>query len=428
MLLSLWVLYLVVFPLLAVQPDVAWKNLKGQWVESVLAWIAGYGAVRLLGRQGPTIWQLGLASAFPLALHLSLCLAAWIGLFGDNYLVIEDFGTAWRALMHEAGSGFGAVLTPRDFPIGFRGVEPMHGNLGYAASQAIVLFGVCFFLAWRERNQKMMYVAMLGIAVCFASILIARSRGAILFSALVLLAVVLSYHFKWVRGKNRNERLRLPTAWLAGAIGLFCVLTLIAYQSVRHDPRWQSMVDKIQIGLMLDEPTDVLCNGVPLAAESDIRSRLQGRSPDYVEDVLGGLKGQDGGRILLMRAGVQLALENPRGIDGSRQAYQKLMEAKCGHVPQLHFAHSHQSWIDLSLALGWAGGGLFAAVLFYFMRDGWLSMSRPGADCWATVMFLLCLFWAVRGLVDSVYREHYLQMQAVLIAYSYWRMKLAKVS
>jgi len=425
--LLLWVLYLFAFPLLAVQPGAAWQNLKGQWIESILAWLAGYGAVRLLGRKGPDLWLLGMASAFPLMLHLALCLAAWLGLFGNDYFTLDTLEAFWHALVNQARSGFDAVGRPRDFPLGFRGVEPMHGNLGYAASQAIVLFGISSFLAWREHHQKRMYMATLAIVVCFASILIARSRGAILFSILMLLALVFVRHFKWPRMQARisETRLSVPKLAAVGVVAL-CLLALLAYQSVRHDSRWQSMRDKVQAGLLLEDPVDVLCNGLSATVESDIRSRLQGHSPDYVGDVLEGLKGQDGGRILLMRAGMQLVLDHPRGLDGSRQSYQKLMEEKCGHVPRLHFAHSHQSWIDLSLALGWIGALLFAAVLIYFMRDGWLNISNPGVEGWATAMFLVCFFWSIRGMVDSVYREHYLQMQAVLTAYAYWRIKLVK--
>lgn len=339
-------------------------------------------------------------------------------------MAIEDFGTAWRALVQQAENGFSVVLTLREVPIGFRGVEPMHGNLGYAASQSIVLVGICIFMAWREHSPRKMYLATLAVALCFASILIARSRGAILFSTLMLLSVMLTCSVKWTREQAGYALPRFSKRWMYGAAGLFFALAFLAYQSVRHDQRWQSMADKVQIGFMLDAPAEVLCNGVSTADEANIRNRLQGHSPGYIDDVLSGLKGQDGGRILLMRVGTQLVQENPRGFDGSRQSYEKLMVEKCGHAPQLHFAHSHQSWIDLSLALGWVGALLYAGVLLYFMRHGWSNLQRPDVKGWATALFLLCLFWAARGMVDSIYREHYLQMQAVLIAYAYWRVRL----
>ncbi|HCY15342.1 MAG: hypothetical protein A2Z93_03615 [Curvibacter sp. GWA2_64_110] len=428
--LALWALYLFVFPLFAVQADVAWQNLKGQWIESLLAWLVGFGAVMLLGRQGPSLWALALASAFPLAIHLSLCLFGWVGLLGEDYQSLDTLGGIWHAFSRQLHTGFEAVGKWRDFPLGFRGIEPMHGNLGYAACQAIALFGICFFLAWRERNQRRLYLATLAIAICFSSILIARSRGAVLFALLVLLVTGAVYRFRWSPVSMMDSGMKktgpLSIKWSIGVIGALCMLILVAYQSVRHDARWHSMMDKVQLGLFLENPLDILCEGLPLEVESRIRDQLADHSPDYIDDVLGGLKGQDGGRLLLMRAGLGLVFEHPNGLDGSRQSYQKLMENKCGHTPRLHFAHSHQSWIDLSLALGWVGVLLFAGVMFYFMRQGWRSMENSNFLAFGTALFLLSAFWITRGMVDSVYREHYLQMQAVLLAYAYWRIQLAK--
>ncbi len=428
--LILWVLYLLFFPLWAEQPDVAWQNLKGQWIESLLAWFVGFGAVLLLGQNGPSLWSLAVASAFPLAIHLLLLLFGWTGFLGEGYQSLDTLGAVWHALISQFHAGFEGIGKWRDLPLGFRGVEPMHGNLGYAACQAIALFGICFFTAGREKNQKKLYLAALAIVLCFLSILIARSRGAVLFALLMLLATVAVYRFKWSPAPTTHLKVeksgRLSAKWAIGAIGALCLLVLVAYQSVKHDTRWHSMVDKVQLGLHLDRPLDILCEGLPSEVERQIRSGLAGQSPAYVDDVLEGLKGQDGGRILLMRAGLDLMLENPNGLDGSRQSYQKLMERKCGHIPRLHFAHSHQSWIDLSLALGWVGALLFAAVMLYFMRQGWRSMGSSDFVAFGTALFLISAFWIARGMVDSVYREHYLQMQAALMAYAYWRIQHAK--
>jgi len=427
--LVLWVLYLLFFPLLAVQPDVAWQNLKGQWIESVLAWVVGFGAVMLLGQRGPGLWSLALASAFPLAFHLLLCLFAWFGFFGNDYQSFDSLGEIWQAYIRQIQSNTSMTWQWHDFPIGYRGIEPMHGNLGYAACQAIALFGVCFFVAWRERDQKKLYFATLAVVLCFLSILVARSRGAVLFGLLVVLATGAVYRFRWKPAPAAHTKVeksgRLSVRGSMGAIGVLCLLILVAYQSVAHDPRWHSMVDKVRLGLFIEKPTSILCDGLPLELDNEIRRGLVGHGPEYIEDVLEGLKGQDGGRLLLMRAGLDLVLENPKGLDGSRQSYQKLMEKKCGHVPQLHFAHSHQSWMDLSLALGWVGALLFGCMMFRFMHEGWRYTDNPALVTWATALFLISSFWIIRGLVDSLYREHYLQMQALLLGYFYARLKLS---
>ena len=61
----LWIGYLIVFPFLAIQGDVAWVNLRGQWFQSILAFVVGSGAVMLLGKRGPGLWALSFASSFP---------------------------------------------------------------------------------------------------------------------------------------------------------------------------------------------------------------------------------------------------------------------------------------------------------------------------------------------------------------------------
>jgi hypothetical protein len=171
----------------------------------------------------------------------------------------------------------------------------------------------------------------------------------------------------------------------------------------------------------------LLCNGISQESEALIRAKFSSRDPGYVDALLNGLKQQDGGRILLMRAGFDLMLENVRGLDGSRQSYRKLIEAKCGHEPALQFAHSHQGWIDLALGLGWAGLVIFGMMMGNFLFVGWHHLDKAKADVgeWAMALFLISAFWMSRGFADSVYREHYLQMQMLLLCYLYGRLILA---
>jgi hypothetical protein len=191
-----------------------------------------------------------------------------------------------------------------------------------------------------------------------------------------------------------------------------------------RDLRWQTMVDKMRIGLAQEQPAKVLCDGLSAADEKKIRQDFADRDTAYVDDLIDGLNTQDGGRIMLMRAGVSLVLENPRGQDGSRISYQKLMAQKCGHPPRLGFAHLHQSWMDLSLALGWLGAALFAGVLYSFARAGMGAITRPAIAPWALALTVISVFWFMRGFADSLYREHYLQMQALLMAYLLGRMRI----
>lgn len=410
-----WCVFLLLFPLWAVYPQEAWANLRGQWGQSILAWIIGFGAVWVLGRRGPGLWSLALASALPVLIHIVTVLAGWTGLLGPDLPVFLSFNEAWNRLLSNAGA---PVI--QSFPLGFWGIEPMHGNIGYAACQAVALFCVLSFFSWRAGQWQRLFWSGLMIGLCLASTLAASSRGAFLYAVLVVLLAVVFYYTKLRNAGNSFQahvqyRLRmLPVVGVSIGFGL---VAFFAAAAMSNDIRWQTIADKVRLGLAQPEPAKILCEGLSPQTEQQIREDFGGHGEAYAQNLIGGLNGQDGGRILLMRAGVDLVLEHPRGIDGGRSTYMGLMAEKCGHQPKLGFAHLHQSWMDLALALGWAGALLFAWVLLYFFWFGWRALGSTEMASWALALALISAFWLLRGFADSLYREHYLQMQAFLIAY-----------
>jgi O-antigen ligase len=297
--------------------------------------------------------------------------------------------------------------------------------LGYPGDQAISLFCASLVTGWLAVQARSRWKPVLGIAVCLLSVFVAQSRGGILFSFLLLLLAGSTYWLKMRSEPVAAAVRRGPSrqALLTGLVVVLGVIALgsVAVQSVRNDSRWKTMADKVTLGLQYENPAQLLCDGPSAAYEASIRQKFAD-NPQYAEDVIYGLKVQDGGRILLMRVASQMVLENGRGLDGSRDSFKKLIAEKCGHVPVLDFAHSHQGWLDLALALGWAGLVLFATVLFFFLRKGWQSLSQAGVRHWAFALFLVSAFWIARGFADSIYREHNLEMQFLVISYLYARM------
>jgi hypothetical protein len=418
-----WIGFLILFPLWAVQPDVALFNLRGPWMAYILTWLLAYGAIAVLGSQGPGLWMLALASAAPVLLHLFLTLLAWAGLLTPTFYADPSFLTLWDSSREIVGGG----MLPhwQAFPWGFHGVEPMHGNIGYASSQAVALSFVCLCIAWRARNAKGIALSALLIVLCFLSVIIAASRGAVYFGLLLLLIALLTYVRveKQLGRKVGAPRSNVNTAKLI----VVCLVALISiasfvYVKGRDDVRWYSMWDKVEIGWSTDNPLGVLCSGLSDSNLKKIKQKYQGKGQDYTHALITGVEGQDGGRILLMRAGAQLVLENPWGLDGSRQSYQKLMLEKCGHQPKLAFSHAHQAWINLALALGWLGASIFAVMMGYFVVLGWKNIGNPNQWPWAMALFLISTFWVLRGFTDAVYQDHYLQMQALLLAYLFARL------
>lgn len=429
--LLLWVIYLCAFPLWAEQPATAWENLRGQWGMSIAAWIIGAGGILLMGRRGPSLWQLGAASAMIVMLHLLMTLLAWSGLLGANVpsdLPLAQMLTAVRSVISGNGA---ASWSWQSFPWGFRGFDPMHGNLGYTATQAIILFMCCLVFAVQRRRLATAGLAGLGVFFCFISVVIAHSRGAVLYGLLMTLMTGLVFYLRCHRpltgstpqAQAQAQARHAPRKQLIMMLALLGVLMLAAVFSFKNDQRWHRMLERVQVAFVISDPVSFICNGQNDNTLKEIHEHLVKRDPAQTASLLEGLK-SDGGRILLMRAGVVLLQDVPLGLDGSRFSYQKLMNVRCGHPPVMDFSHAHQGWLDTAFALGWLGAGLLLTVLMCLAGVGWRYMRDPITAPWALPLFLLAVFWILRGFADSVYREHFLQMQAVLLAYVCARVML----
>lgn len=414
----LWVVYLCIFPFWAEQPEPAWVNLRGQWGLSIAAWLIGWGGVLLMGRQGPSLLHLALASGVLVLLHLCMTLLAWSGLLGTAVPADMPLTQMWRSLL--------SVLEKtqewnwQTFPWGFRGFDPMHGNLGYTANQAMVLFLCCLLLAWSGHMFRIAGLAAVAILACFASIVIGYSRGAVLYGLLMVVLALLVFQLR-LRARAKDGTVAPRPVWKQGQLALLwtvlACLTVVAALSFKKDPRWHLMVDKARVALFLvEDPIRFLCDGPDESMLQRLRDETQHRGPAYLSELIDGLSG-DGARVALMRAGLVLVAEQPWGLDGSRASYKKLIEAKCGHPPVMVYEHAHQGWLDTALALGWAGSGLLWLALCALAWHGWRGLRSASEGPWALALLLLSVFWLARGFADSVYREHLLQMQGVLLGY-----------
>jgi len=424
--LVLWVVYLCLFPLWAPMQAVAWENLFGQWGESIIAWIVGFGAFIVLYNRGPSLISIGIASAFSLIVHLVLSALALMGFFSENFYQKRTLAGLVDEIYAWGHGGLTWMNFHNPLADGFNGVEVMHGNLGYASSLAIIIFSSALFNAYKENSQSSILTCIAAIVLCFLSLFIIRSRGAIIFGAIFLtITLVLNYYRckknqlisnSWSEGKSNFVNLSLLVFLV------FLVLGTVGYKSIKNDYRWHSMKDKVVAGVQINDPFETLCNGLSSTDELGIRNSLKGESQEYVDDVIFGLRGQDGGRILLMRVGVDFVLENPFGFDGSRHSYKNLMIEKCGHIPSLTFAHTHQSWMDLSLAIGWVGVALFASIFINFAIFSIKKFRDSKNIDLLVVLLITSIFWFTRGFFDSLFREHYLEMQALVLAYIYIKL------
>jgi len=358
----------------------------------------------------------------PVLLHLMLLPLRITGLLQGGFEAEQGLSVLWSTLINLMLHPSTMTLQWQSI-IGFRGIEPMHGNIGYPACQTIALALGCLIQARRSGSRRGVMSAWGLIALCLASGLLASSRGTVLFAVLLLLFAALVAPFVHSdRGHGLSsvgayaEHRAIWQVWVFVVASALLLLALFL-NVVRHDVRWQTTISKIELGFMVGNPLKTLCKGVQPIDRERIHQMAQGQGPEYEQELLLGLEGQDGGRVLLQRVGVQIVLENPWGLDGSREAYEKQIKNKCdGHTPVLAFSHAHNAWINLALSTGWLGAVLLASVFVSFALRGWRGLRTPGADAAAGVtLLLLAVFWLVRGIGDAVYQEHYLQMQAIML-------------
>ncbi|ARV17460.1 hypothetical protein AEP_00500 [Curvibacter sp. AEP1-3] len=409
----LWCVYLLIFPFIAPNPAGAWSNMigKGMWGESILTWLLAWGAFLILGAKRLTLWVLALVSAVPVFIHLGLTVLAWAGVLQPTFY--ED------PSLQAAGQSLWAVLqdvtllqTPLPaFPLGFRGIEPMHGNLGYPASQAMCLGLAVMFAARQQGKHRRVIEAGALVALCFVSVVIAQSRAAAYFGLLILAMACVVYVVS-VRVQRKPLRLGRGVGLVMAGVGGLCLVFF--YHVVSHNPVWYSMGDKVALGFQIERPKDLICDGFTSATSDFVRQSHPDKDQAYVESLIDGLRG-DGGRVLLARVGADLSATNPWGWSGGRDAYEYRIAQMCGHVPAMNYSHAHNAWINLILAVGWVGAILYAWVLLRFTKSGWTALKQEQTWAAGLALLLLSIFWLLRGMVDAVYQEHYLEMQAFFL-------------
>lgn len=422
-----WIGFLMLFPLWSGNSSVAWEGFIRQWGVDILTWALALCAV-VVFRERLSLWVLAVVSAFPVFLHLALTGLAWCGLLTQEFKVDPSLGALWGVVQ-------GIYDDPEyllqfkwgGFPWGFRGVEPMHGNIGYSACQAIVLATASGFGAWQSRNSRGVFWSLGLIGLCLFSVVVAASRGAAYYGVLMLLlgfaAYLLVARTKRTVESSQRKRRSLGVA----LVSITLILVLAVASKLRHEERWYSMWDSAAIGWTISDPTRVLCEGPTDAQLQEIKSKYSDRDPVYLAGLITPLSG-DIGRVLMMRAGLNLVLEHPLGGDGTRQTYEKLMHAKCAHIPTFNFAHAHQAWVNLSLSFGIAGGVLYALVLYAFGAYGWRLLSADFYSPHGMALLLLAIFWGLRGLSDAVFQDHYMQMQAFYLLYIYLSLDNVKIA
>lgn len=373
----LWAVYLCLFPLISDSSVTAIGSLFGQWGRGLVAMLVGAGVASIFYRKNRgAAFYLGLVSAFSILVHLYL-------------FSVKAWATS-------------------SIPWGYWGRETHHADLGYAAGQAVILLAA----AAAANKAVLRPLVVVLITACLLSTALAESRAGLAFS---LTGGVLAFGTAYLVRKT-HRRLYL-LGWLAGIVIVGGIVVMLA---IRVDPRWQTMTASLLSGFYGD-PVKIQCEGTSSIEPLIIAKYGAG---DVANRVIASVRGADGARVVLMRAGLALALKHPWGSDGSRQAFQELLRKECAN-PMISMAHTHNGWLDTMLALGWVGAALYMWVLFHFFKLGFSSLRRGKTlNEWALVLVALSAFWILRGFTDSVLRDHMLEMQGFVLAYAAVALRL----
>lgn len=354
------------------------SGFKSEWMHFILFSLAGAGAGLIASKQKSEKMLLYLGAAFtiPLLIHLSLSVAK--------------------------GIEIGAV------PWGYWGINEIHGDLGYTALQAGVLLSAYFLGVAKTHSQKILS-SILTLA-CIISPLIAQSRGGVIFTLAGITFTFITY-FLIVQKNNK-----FSFKGLLILVSLVICVGFLVKMGISADPaRWGGAFSRALVGFQGD-PKALYCNGI-----DSLRNSLKANGIAITPQIEAGIKSVedgDGARVMAARSGLRMALENPMGINGSKQAYQTAITKFCGKPPAIFISHTHNAWIDTSLAIGIPGAFLLLLVMLNYGWRGLQMIRQPEQiNPFALALFVSASIWILRGILDSTLRDQMLEMQAFILAF-----------
>jgi hypothetical protein len=354
------------------------SGFKSEWMHFILFSIAGVGAGLIASKQKSEnmLLFLGVAFAVPLLVHLSL----------STIKGVEIGAIPWQ----------------------YWGINEIHGDLGYTALQASILLSTYFLSVAKTRSQFALSLALL--FVCIASPLIAQSRGGVIFAIFGITFTSATYFL--MSPKKSSFGIKSLLILVAAII---CVGILVKI-GISVDPtRWSGTFSRALVGFHGD-PDALYCNGI-----DSLRNSLQNKDVDITPQIEAGIKSVedgDGARVMAARSGLRMALENPMGINGSKQAYQTAITKFCGKPPAIFISHTHNAWIDTSLAIGIPGAFLLLLVMLNYGWRGLQMLRQPEQiNPFALALFISASVWILRGILDSTLRDQMLEMQSFILAF-----------
>ena len=360
--------------------DIAFKNFYSEWMHFILFSLIGLGAGSILVKKysEDCLLYFGIASLIPLAVYLSLSLIKGleIGNIPWNYIRVYE----------------------------------NRGTIGYTALQTILF--LCPILFSTKNSIVRKNLVMFALLICVASTLVAYSRGGLIFGIGSIVFILIAGFLTEYRKIKLNRKLILSVSILGFLI--FLIVYLIS-NSVNSD-RWTSMFDRAVFATK-GNPIEIFCDGTDSFSKT---IKFDGQEiTQETQDKIASINNGDGARIMALRAGLKLTLLHPWGIDQSRQAFQIALIKRCAENPKILIAHSHNGWLNTSLALGIPGAVLLLLVFFKYTGFGFQRLKKnKGIDSiFALARFSSASIYFIRGLFDATLQDQMLEMQAFIFAF-----------
>lgn len=354
--LTAWMYAVAVF----VSSETAWSlgEIRSQWWRALAALLAGI-LVALATRGNPGLKQNALAALFVALLAHILCV---------------DFHAAWQWLAYGATERTAGLTAGPD-------ISSYLTNILFG----FVLVELFCRALYKKRTLPFPSVVHYTVLVLAGiSVVVELTRNGII--TLVLMLMVLGMLILLERRIHRRKfslAIGLSLMLLVAMAGLGLIAT--ARQSVNLD----NLMETIPIAWDTEHNKawqDPLKYAPPTVSS--------GESVD-VSTYL---------RIAWIKEGLILAWEHPLGIGYGRSAFGHGIRAKYG----IEAGHSHSGLLDIAIGIGIPGAllwiGFFATLMYQAVRR-W----RAAPNYAAVLLLLVLVDYGVRGLLDSIQRDHMLQ-------------------
>ena len=188
------------------------------------------------------------------------------------------------------------------------------------------------------------------------------------------------------------------------------IILAVALASYKTDPRWQNFFETIPIAWDIDH--DLLWLDRVDANEAPLTP--SGKQVDISTYT----------RIAYAHEGWRMLMAHPWGTEIARDTFHKLELAKYGRAKM---AHSHVAWIDFGLEVGFPGLLLWGLILFLLTRLGWQNW-RIHKEPLGLALAVLVIVFAVRGLLDSIFRDHELEQFMLVAALLFGTLSFTKTN